>query len=198
MFHGVILDCKCRLETEEIVDIEIQVSHNDNPIYRMRYNGSIVTVENSPKKKVFKYSEIPRLILIMFCEFDVFDIDKPIYEIVRYVKGTKIVADDGINLKSKVSDKRLSSLFRIMTTVEDIDNELFPRLSRSKENINKLYIGGERNMNGVLLEAYKDGVEDGVAKGMEQGRSNLLQELLGKGIITNEQVEEFSKNTLVL
>ena len=202
LFHGVILDCKCILVTEEIVNIEIQVSHNDNPLYRMRYNGSMLTIENSPKKKNYKYSEIPHLILIMFCEFDIFDIDKPIYEIVRYVKDTDIIADDGVrelyvNLKSKVTDKYLKSLFRIMTTVNDVDKKLFPKLSMIKENINKLYIGGEDNMNGVLLEAYKDGVEEGIEQGIEQGiekgKNDLLHELIEKGIITNEQVEKLSK-----
>ena len=72
VFHGVILDCKCKLKTGEIVNIEVQVANSDNPIYRMWYNGSILTVENSPKKKLFKYKQIPKLILIMFCEFDIF------------------------------------------------------------------------------------------------------------------------------
>ena len=43
VFHGVILDCKCKLKTKEIVNIEVQVALDDNPIYRMRYNGSILT-----------------------------------------------------------------------------------------------------------------------------------------------------------
>ena len=148
IFHGVILDCKCKLKTNEIVNIEVQVALDDNPIYRMRYNGSILTVENSPKSRQFKYSKIPKLILIMFCEFDLFKKGEPIYEIIRYVKGTKIVADDGIreiyvNLKSKSNDKKLKSLFKIMTTVNDIDDKTFPKLSKKKEEINSLYIGGD-------------------------------------------------------
>ena len=144
----VILDCKCKLKTNEIVNIEVQVALDDNPIYRMRYNGSILTVENSPKSRQFKYSKIPKLILIMFCEFDLFKKGEPIYEIIRYVKGTKIIADDGIreiyiNLKAKSNDKKLKSLFKIMTTVEDIDDKTFPKLSKKKEEINSLYIGGD-------------------------------------------------------
>lgn len=174
VFHGVILDCKCKLKTKEIVNIEVQVALDDNPVYRMRYNGSILTVENSPKNKYFKYKEIPKLILIMFCEFDLFKKNKPIYEIVRYVKGTKVIAEDGIkevyiNLKAKVTDKKLKSLFKIMTTVNDVDNTTFPILSKRKEEINKLYIGGENNMSGLSLEMYKDGLKEGRAEGMQQG-----------------------------
>lgn len=175
VFHGVILDCKCWLKTDEIVNIEIQVSHNDNPTYRMRYNGAILTVENSPKKKVFKYSEIPRLILIMFCDFDLFKLNKPIYEIVRCVKGTNITVDNGIrelyiNLKANSQDKKLNSLFKIMTTLDVVDNEEFPMLSKRKEEINNLDIGGKNNMNGILLDVY----EDGIKQGIEQGKIKLL------------------------
>lgn len=196
VFHGVILDCKCRLRTEEIVDIEIQVSHNDNPIYRMRYNGSILTVENSPKKKLFKYCEIPKIILIMICEFDLFNLNKPIYEIVRYVEGTSIVADDGIrelyiNLKAKSDDKKLSSLFKIMTTVNDIDNKEFPELSKRKEDINNLYIGGERNMNGVLQYVYEGGIKDGIKQGLEQGKIDILVSQFNNKKISAQEAADY-------
>ena len=186
VFHGVILDCKCKLKTKEIVNIEVQVALDDNPVYRMRYNGSILTVENSPKSKYFKYKEIPKLILIMFCEFDIFKKNKPIYEIIRYVKGTKVVAEDGIkeiyiNLKARVTDKKLKSLFKIMTTVNEVDNTAFPILSKRKEEINKLYIGGENNMSGLSLEMYKDGLEEGRVEGMQQGIQQGMQQGMQQG-----------------
>ena len=174
VFHGVILDCKCRLKTKEIVNIEVQVALDDNPVYRMRYNSSILTVENSPKNSQFKYKKIPNLILIMFCEFDLFKKGKPIYEIIRYVKDTKVIADDGIreiyvNLKAKSNDKKLKSLFKIMTTVNEIDDKTFPQLSKRKEEINSLYIGGDRNMAGLDLMMYKDGLKEGMQLGREEG-----------------------------
>ena len=140
----------------------------------MRYNGSILTVENSPKSSQFKYKKIPKLILIMFCEFDLFKKGKPIYEIIRYVKDTKVIADDGIreiyvNLKAKSTDKKLKSLFKIMTTVSDIDDKTFPKLSKRKEEINSLYIGGDRNMAGLDLMMYKDGLKEGRKEGIQQG-----------------------------
>ena len=185
IFHGVILDCKCRLKTNEIVNIEVQVALDDNPIYRMRYNGSILTVENSPKSRQFKYSKIPKLILIMFCELDLFKKGDAIYEIIRYVKGTKIVADDGIreiyiNLKSKSNDKKLKSLFKIMTTVEDKDYKTFPKLSKRKEKINKLYIWSDKNMAGLDLIMYKDGLKEGRREGIEEG----IQQGIEQGSIT--------------
>ena len=90
IFHGVILDCRCRLKTKEVVNIEVQVASDDDPIKRMRYNESMLTIENSPKSKSFKYKNIPDVILIMFCNFDIFNKGKAIYEIVRVVHNTKL------------------------------------------------------------------------------------------------------------
>ena len=197
VFHGVILDCKCRLKTKEIVNIEVQVALDDNPVYRMRYNGSVLTVENSPKSKQFKYKQIPKLILIMFCEFDLFKKGQVIYEIIRYVKDTKVISDNGIrevyvNLKAKSNDKKLKSLFKIMTTVDDVDEEIFPVLSKKKEEINDLYIGGDKNMAGLDLIMYKDGLKIGRAEGREQGIEQGIERglLQGKLDILVEMVKD--------
>ena len=195
VFHGVILDCKCKLKTKELVNIEVQVALDDNPVYRMRYNGSILTVENSPKSKNFKYKEIPKLILIMFCEFDLFRKNKPIYEIIRLVKGTNIVAEDGIreiyiNLKANVTDKKLKSLFKIMTTATELDDKIFPILSKRKVEINKLYIGGENNMSGLSLEMYKDGLKEGREEGIQQGEIEAFVKIYKKGLLKAKEASD--------
>ena len=183
MFHGVVLDCRCRLKTGEIVNIEVQVASNDNPIYRMRYNAAMLTIENSPKSKIFKYKNIPKVILIMFCDFDIFKKGNPIYEIDRIVRNTKIVADDGVrevyvNLKAKVADKKLKSLFKIMTTVKEIDDKIFPVLSKKKIEINDMYIGGDKNMAGLDLMMYKDGLKEGREEGREEGMIEGINSIL--------------------
>ena len=80
IFHGVILDCRCRLKTGELVDVEVQVALDDDPVKRMRYNEAMLTIKNSPKSKQFKYKDIPNVILIMFCQFDLFKKGKAIYK----------------------------------------------------------------------------------------------------------------------
>ena len=175
MFHGVILDCRCRLKTGEYVDIEVQISLDDDPVKRTRYNASMLTVEHSPKSKRFKYKNIPTVILIMFCNFDLFKKGKAIYEIERIVKGTKVKSDNGVreiyvNTTARTADKKLKSLFKIMSTINDIDDKTFPKLSKKKLEVNDLYIGGDKNMAGLDLMMYKDGVKDGRIEGREEGR----------------------------
>ncbi len=175
VFHGVILDCRCRLKTGEIVNIEVQVALDDDPLRRMRYNEAMLTIENSPKSKRFKYKDIPNAILIMFCDFDLFKKGKAIYEVDRVVRGTKIVSDNGVreiyvNTTAKTADKKLKSLFNIMSTVNEIDNKAFPKLSKKKVEVNDLYIGGDKNMAGLDLMMYKDGIKDGREEGRVEGR----------------------------
>ena len=188
MFHGVILDCRCRLKTGEYVDIEVQISLDDDPVKRTRYNASMLTVEHSPKSKRFKYKNIPTVILIIFCNFDLFKKGKAIYEIERIVKGTKVKSDNGVreiyvNITAKTADKKLKSLFKIMSTINDIDDKTFPKLSKKKLEVNDLYIGGDKNMAGLDLMMYKDGVKDGRAEGIQQGSIKAILNMFKKGLI---------------
>ena len=152
--------------------------------------------------------EILKIILIMFCEFDIFSIRKPIYEIDRIVRGTKIKADDGVreiyvNLKAKATDKKLKSLFKIMTTIKEVDDKTFPTLSRKKKEINDMYIGGDRNMAGLDLMMYKDGLregrEEGRAEGREEGRVEGRAEGVQQGMEQGEisAIVKLYKNGLI-
>ena len=184
VFHGVILDCRCRLKSGEIVNIEVQLALDDDPLKRMRYNEAMLTIENSPKSKRFKYKNIPNVILIMFCQFDLFKKGKAIYEIDRVVRGTKVISDNGVreiyvNTTAKTKDKKLKSLFSIMSTVNEVDDKAFPKLSKKKVEVNDLYIGGDKNMAGLDLMMYKDGIKDG----REEGKIKELVELVKENLL---------------
>ena len=187
IFHGVVLDCKCILGTGELVNVEVQIENGDDPEFRMRYNCSVLTVENSPKSKSFKYKDIPRVILIMFCSFDPFGKGQAIYEVKRVVEGTDVIADNGvrelyINLTAEVSDTKLKSLFKIMSTVDEVDEKEFPILSQTKIDANELNLGGKNNMSGLSLEMYTDGVEDG----RKEGQIATYFKLINHGLIKEE------------
>ena len=201
-FHGVILDCECKLSTNEIVNIEVQVENNDDPILRMRYNQSLLTIENSPKNKDFKYKAIPKIISIMFCDFDLFKMNEPIYEVKKFVNGSDIEVNNGVreiyvNLKSKADDEKLTALFEILKTDKYINENFFPNLSKKKREIVNLEIGGQ-SMSGLTLEIYKDGekvgIKKGMEKGIEKGYSYAIKELIKKGIITETEGKKILKN----
>ena len=200
MFHGVVLDCECILKTNEYVNIEVQVENIDNPIYRMRYNQSALTISHSPKNKNFRYSEIPKIISIMICDFDFFKLKKPIYEVKRIIEDTDILANNGIreiyvNLKSLPKDKNLYNLFKILTDKNFVDEKNFPALSSKKPSS---LIGGKKMFTGLTRKAYdigvlageEQGLEQGIDKGINEGKKILLIDLLNQNIITEDIVME--------
>lgn len=196
IYHGVILDCECILSTNEIVNIEVQVALNDNPVYRMRYNQSALTISHSPKSKSFKYNDISRIISVMICDFDLFKLDEPIYEVVRNIKNTSLIAENGvkeiyINLKSSKAKDKLKLLFKVLTDVSFIDENNFPNLSNKKPKYKK---GGVKMLNGLTKEFYEvaknDGINQGIEQGLDEGKKILLIDLLNQNIITEDIVME--------
>ena len=134
----------------------------------LHQTNDLTYYESVDKKLIDKYNRL-------------FKKGKPIYEIIRNVKDTSIISDNGIrevyvNLKAKASDKKLQSLFNIMMTVDDVDEKSFPVLSKKKEEINDLYIGGDQNMAGLDLVMYKDGLRIGKKEGRLEGREEGIQQ----------------------
>ena len=93
-----------RIKTGELVNIEMQIAFKNAPVKRMRYNQSAMTIAHSPKNKYFDYEKIPSIISIMFCEFDIFGLNNPIYEIKRHVNDTDIVSDNLSKTKEKFNN----------------------------------------------------------------------------------------------
>ena len=194
IYHGVILDCECILSTNEIVNIEVQVAFNDNPVYRMRYNQSALTISHSPKSKSFKYNEISKIISVMICDFDLFKLDEPIYEVERIIKNTNLTADNGvkeiyINLKSSKAKDKLKLLFKVLTDTNFIDENNFPNLSNKKPIYQN---GGIKMLNGLTKEFYEvaknDGINQGIEQGLDEGKRILLVDLLNQNLITEDIV----------
>ena len=147
IFHGVILDCLCRLSTGELVNIEMQIAFKSAPVKRMRYNQSAMTIAHSPKDKYFDYEKIPSIISIMFCSFDIFGLKEPIYEIKRIVNDTKVISNNGVreiyvNLTADVKNGKLNELFNILTKLDHTNRQMFPRLTETKIKYSNLK-GGE-------------------------------------------------------
>ena len=192
VFHGVILDCECELKTGELVNIEMQIAFKNAPVKRMRYNQSAMTIAHSPKNKYFDYEKLPSIISIMFCEFDIFGLRDPIYEIKRHVNDTSKISDNGIrelyvNLTAEVEDKKLKELFDILKVLTYMNNQMFPNLSKTKEKFNNM-MEGDKFMSGLTREIYIDGYETGekrgVQQGIEQGKLSLLMNLVRDKLIS--------------
>ena len=185
IFHGVILDCLCKLSTGELTNIEMQTEFRNAPVKRMRYNQSAMTIAHSPKDKYFDYNKIPNIISIMICEFDVFGLSEPIYEIKRIVNESKVISCNGVreiyvNLTAKTNNDKLKELFNILTKLNYFNKQLFPSLTETKKKYNDLK-GGDRIMSGLTREIYLDGYASGEKRGEERGKEIGILEGKAKG-----------------
>ena len=142
--------------------------------------------------------KIASIISIMFCSFDIFGLEEPIYEIKRIVNETKVVSDNGVreiyvNLTADVKSDKLKELFNILTKLDHTNKKLFPKLTETKIKYSGLK-GGNKKMSGLTREIYIDGYETGEkrgeAKGIIEGMKGLLIELYNKNIITKEYAAE--------
>lgn len=203
IFHGVILDCECRLSTGELVDIEMQIDNKNAPVKRVRYNQSAMTIAHSPKDKHFDYNKIPTIITIMICEFDIFKMHNPIYEIKRKINNTNVVAENGIreiyvNLKAKAKDYKMEELFSILTKINYTNEQLFPNLTKTKIKYEKLRNGG-KVMSGLTREIYLDGYASGEKrgeiKGKIEGELKAFVNMLRQGLISEDVVLDNLKIT---
>ena len=219
IFHGVILDCLCKLSTGELTNIEMQIEFKNAPVKRMRYNQSAMTIAHSPKDKYFDYNKIPNIISIMFCEFDIFGLREPIYEIKRIVNGSDVICENGVreiyvNLTAETRENKLKELFNILKKIDYMNKQLFPNLTETKKKYNDLK-GGDRIMSGLTREIYLDGyasgeergkeigILEGKAEGILAGMKELLIEMYNNNMVTKEYAanklniseEEFLKLT---
>ena len=180
LYHGVVFDCECLASDGSIINVEMQMSPKDNPEFRVRYNQSIITIENSPKDKNFKYTKIPSVISIMICDFDIFNMNKAIYEIERYVKGTNTISYNGIKefyvyVNGYTENEQLKELFKILKSSTYVNTSAFPNLSKCVEDINKQKIGGIDMLSGLTKELCDIVEEEGIKKGRQEGRQEGLQ-----------------------
>ena len=200
IFHGVILDCLCKLSTGELTNIEMQTAFRNAPVKRMRYNQSAMTIAHSPKDKYFDYSKIPNIISIMFCEFDIFSLKEPIYEIKRIVNESKVVSGNGVreiyvNLTAETNNVKLKELFNIFTELDYMNKQLFPSLTETKKKYNDLK-GGDKIMSGLTREIYLDGYASGEKRGEERGLLEGMKELLVEMYNNNMITKEYAADKL--
>ena len=204
-FHGVVLDCFCKLSSGEFANVEMQFAFMKASVKRMRYNQSAITIAHSPKDKDFDYDKIPNIISIMLCDFDLFGLNEPIYEIKRHVNDTDIICDNGVweiyvNMEAHSDNEKLNELFKIIKEHDYYNEQSFPNLTKVKKKYN--LEEGEKKMEGLAKEIYTEGIktgerrgeqrglEQGIEQGLEQGEFNMLRKLYSNKLVKASEAAE--------
>lgn len=133
--RSVILDAKCKLSNEKVINIEVQKANDDNHQKRVRYNGAILTTNITDTG--LKFENVPDVCVVFISKFDVFKSGNALYNIDRVVRQTGEIVDNGfeeIYVSACVKDgSDVSELMEIFTNDDSYNINKYPIISNIKK-----------------------------------------------------------------
>ena len=177
--RSVVLDAKCITGDGRYINIEVQKANDDNHLKRVRYNASVLTANVTETGKQFEF--VPDICIIFISAFDLFKGNLPLYHVVKTVKETGQVIEDGLTeiyVNAAVDDgSKLAKLMKVFTK-NDVYNEAdFPVTSEIKARFKKDE-GGTVKMDATLQKWMQESEEIGEKRGEKRGREEGI--MLGK------------------
>lgn len=91
--RSVRLDALCILRDKTRVNVEVQISDNDDHFRRVRFNEASITVKDSQPGSEFK--DIPDVQMVYISEFDAVGEGLTIYHVNKVIAETGQIIDDG-------------------------------------------------------------------------------------------------------
>ena len=203
---GVRFDVYLRDNEDRIINVEMQPVNRDNLMKRTRAYHSLIDLDTMDRESVKNYSDMPEVIVIFICGFDLFKLGRHIYTFRNYcVQERDLMLNDGtetifLNTKGNADDispklKSFLDLVNGKSSNDDFVNELERRLEYAKQNRKwrQMYMLGkfERQAN------IDEGIEIGTKRGIEIGRENLIKNFLNayskRTGVTTEDIAEIEE-----
>ena len=177
--RSVVLDAKCITGDGRYINIEVQKANDDNHLKRVRYNASVLTANVTEAGKQFEF--VPDICIIFISAFDLFKGNLPLYHVVKTVKETGQVIEDGLTevyVNAAVDDgSKLAKLMKVFTKNDVYDEADFPVTSEIKARFKKDE-GGTVKMDATLQKWMQESEEIGEKRGEKRGREEGI--MLGK------------------
>ena len=177
--RSVVLDAKCITGDGRYINIEVQKANDDNHLKRVRYNASVLTANVTETGKQFEF--VPDICIIFISAFDLFKGNLPLYHVVKTVKETGQVIEDGLTeiyVNAAVDDgSKLAKLMKVFTKNDVYDEADFPVTSEIKARFKKDE-GGTVKMDATLQKWMQESEEIGEKRGEKRGREEGM--MLGK------------------
>ena len=177
--RSVVLDAKCITGDGRYINIEVQKANDDNHLKRVRYNASVLTANVTETGKQFEF--VPDICIIFISAFDLFKGNLPLYHVVKTVKETGQVIEDGLTeiyVNAAVDDgSKLAKLMKVFTKNDIYDEADFPVTSEIKARFKKDE-GGTVKMDATLQKWMQESEEIGEKRGEKRGREEGI--MLGK------------------
>ena len=191
--RSVVLDAKCITGDGRYINIEVQKANDDNHLKRVRYNASVLTANVTEAGKQFEF--VPDICIIFISAFDLFKGNLPLYHVVKTVKETGQVIEDGLTevyVNAAVDDgSKLAKLMKVFTNNDVYDEADFPVTSEIKARFKKDE-GGTVKMDATLQKWMQESEEIGEKRGEKRGREE------GAKIIAKTMIEEGLPTELIM
>ena len=169
--RSVILDAKCITGDGRYINIEVQKANDDNHLKRVRYNASVLTANVTEAGKQFEF--VPDVCIVFISAFDLFKGNLPLYHVIKIVKETGQVIDDGLTeiyVNAAVDDgSKLARLMKVFTKNDAYDEADFPVTSEIKARFKKDE-GGSIKMDETLQRWRDEWISEGEERGEKRGR----------------------------
>ena len=197
---GIIMDVYLKDENR-VINVEMQTSNQGDLARRARYYQAAADIDITPKGS--EYSDLKQNYVVFICTFDPFLQGKPIYNFQNYciTYGIPIPLEDGTEkIFLNTAAKDTTSLDRELRLFYDyikgkvaqtaFTKELDATISQMKQEKE------ERNMyltySSRMMECRRDGYEEGISIGLEQGAYQNKLETARKLIARSYSPEEIA------
>ena len=179
---GVRFDVYLHDDKGRIINIEIQIVNKDNIPRRTRAYHSIIDLEAISAGKIRRYQDMPEVIVIFICAFDLFGQGRHVYTFRNAcAEDSRLTLDDGaktifLNTKGKADDisPRLKAFLELLngkSSDDDFVKRLERRMSYARQNLywRQEYMWNMFERNEYIDEGIAIGEERGIAIGEERG-----------------------------
>ena len=207
---SVIIDMLCRLGDKSLVNVEIQLTNEDWHARRILHYAS--KIKSHTTAKGTKYKDIKDLIIIYLTVNDIFKKGSTVYEVdmnvitdhgeivEKWNSGLKVYY---VNAKG-LTNKNINDYLKLLTDWTTRSNK-YQITNSIKSDLYK--IGGRENMSSAMQELFdeiredgkqeartemqelfneirEDGKREGIEKGIEKGKVNLMIEMVKDKIVS--------------
>ena len=197
---GIIMDVYLKDENK-VINVEMQTSNHGDLPRRARYYQAAADIDTTPKGS--EYSDLKQNYVVFICTFDPFLQGKPIYNFQNYciTYGIPIPLEDGtekifLNTAAKDTTSLDGELRLFYDYIKGkvaqtaFTKELDATISQMKQEKE------ERNMyltySSRMMECRRDGYEEGISIGLEQGAYQNKLETARKLIARSYSPEEIA------
>ena len=216
--RGVRFDVYLEDDENRVINIEIQTTNRNHLRKRTRTYRSLIDLEVLDRKKIDKYEDMPEVIVIFICDFDLFHKGRHFYEFKNIcVQDRDLFLDDGVStiFLSTVGkffndvSPELGNFLKFLrgeTSPEDpFIRKLELRLKKAKQNAS-----WRRNYMLSRFERralFDKGIDKGIAIGEERGIAigeerksneifNAMTSFFGNAGINPELIAQFKASLL--